>query len=160
MINGWNCGELCLKLTLYVFKRPTYILHLSLLFNYMHKVTISIFLMVLPSSAGVCTAIRHALDVNVVKLEGVPGRLLVLDLSKDNETLCILNIYTPNDICDCRLFFFDFDKMIMDCCMVLGDFNSVTDVKDCLSGHLDSTSSQLKSLLFDYSLEEPRGSHT
>ena len=112
------------------------------------------------NSAGVCMAIRYALGVNVVKLVGVPGRLLVLNLSKDNETLHILNVYTPNDAHDRKLFFLNSDKMIMDCCMVLGDFNSVTDVKDHLSRHLDSTSSQLRSLLFDHSLEEPRDSHT
>ena len=49
-----------------------------------------------PASAGVCTAVRHSLVVTAVKLKGIPGRLLPLDLQKDGETLCILNVCVPN----------------------------------------------------------------
>ncbi len=49
------------------------------------------------ASAGVCTAVRQALDVNVVKTANVPGRLLALDLSKEGQLVRIVNVYAPNN---------------------------------------------------------------
>ncbi len=43
--------------------------------------------------------------------------------------------------------------------ILLGDFNSVTNSSDRLSGRLDSTSNQLDQLLWEWQVHEPGGTH-
>ena len=49
------------------------------------------------NSAGVFIAIHRNTGVMVVKLGEIPGRLLSVDLSLDNVTTCVINIYAPNN---------------------------------------------------------------
>ncbi len=71
-----------------------------------------------------CTAVKQDLGVSVVKTDSVPGRFLVLDLSHDDTSVQILNVYALNNAHACKLFFHDMESLITDYCMVLGDFNS------------------------------------
>ena len=68
-------------------------------------------------------------------------------------------MYAPNDAHTHKLFFHDMESLITDCCMVLGDFNSITESQDHYSGNLDSTSVQLAVLLAKHHLVEPDGPH-
>ncbi len=71
----------------------------------------------------------------------------------------ILNMYALNDAHTHKLFFHDIEPLITDCCMVLGDFNSIIESQDHYSGNLDSTSVQLTELLAKHCLLEPDGPH-
>ena len=95
------------------------------------------------ASAGVCTAIRHALDVKVVKFANMPGRLLALDLTKEGHTVRVIIVYAPNNSHDRAQFFSEMEGFLSGNLMVLSDFNSVTSSLDHFSHKLDSTSSQL-----------------
>ena len=109
--------------------------------------------------AGVCTAICHTLGVDVVKLTGVPGYCLPLDLTKNGETVHVFNIYAPNNRKLQTNFFMDIEQYITDNVMLLGDFNSVISPTDRASHHLDHISALLSSFVKKYHLVEPSGSH-
>ena len=47
--------------------------------------------------AGVFVAIHRNTGVMVVKSGEIPGRLLSIDLSLDNVTIHVINIYAPNN---------------------------------------------------------------
>ncbi len=111
------------------------------------------------ASAGVCTAVRHSLGVTAVKLKGLPGRLLPLDLQKDGETLHILNVYALNVSSECKEFFGEMEKLVFGNVMVLGNFNCITDKQDWKLHKLDPTSPQLLSILRSHHLVEPEGGH-
>ncbi len=111
------------------------------------------------ASAGVCTAIHHTLGVNVVNLNRVLGHCLPLDLTKNGETVCVLNIYAPNNGKLHMNFLLDIEQYITENTMLLGDFNSVMITANCGLHCLDHTSNFLLSLLNRYHLIEPSGSH-
>ena len=75
------------------------------------------------ASAGLCTAIHRSL---AVKLADIPGHCLPLELTKNGKTVCILNIYTPNNGYERVQFFQQLESYFLNNVMLLGDFNSVT----------------------------------
>ncbi len=82
------------------------------------------------NSADVCTAIKHSLGVNPVKLVEVSGRLLGMDFVLNNETFCVINIYVPNVRAERKTFFCSLPKFFTQKFYLLGDFNSVTSCQD------------------------------
>ncbi len=68
-------------------------------------------------------------------------------------------IYAPSQVNLQKNFFTNLFSMVRGHVLLIGDFNSVTDSSDQLSGHLDSTSELLGQLLSAHNLYEPRGSH-
>ncbi len=111
------------------------------------------------ASAGVCTAVKYSLGIKVVKLTDVPGCLLALDLTLQNETLRIINVYAPNNPGDRPKFFNQINSYTAGNVMLMGDFNSVTSECDRLSHKLDPTLKSLQSLLTMAQMSEPAGSH-
>ncbi len=111
------------------------------------------------NSAGVCTAIKHSLNVNPVKLVDVSGRILGVDFTLVGVTYQVLNVYAPMNGTACRTFFNSLSSFFVPNTYLLGDFNSVTENTDNLSRNLDSTSVALQVLLDHSGMFEPQGSH-
>ncbi len=111
------------------------------------------------NSAGICTAIKCSLNVNPVKSVDVPGQILGVDFMQDNVSYRVLNIYAPTNSTACKAFFSLLSSLFITNTYLLGDFNSVTDKVDWLSGNLDSTSEILQTILLYSGISEPWGSH-
>ncbi len=111
------------------------------------------------ASAGICVAVKCATGDYVVKVGEIPGRLLALDLRRDSDGLSLhfIGIYAPNDANDHSVFFHDCTSYFSSDVVLGGDFNSVIDPQDRLSGNLDSTSMQLQQCLNSFT--EPPGSY-
>ena len=74
------------------------------------------------------------------------------------QSLKIVNVYAPNMSKDRREFFDSCFQSITSSSIVLGDFNSVEENSDCISGRLDSMSHYLSSLIHSQNLVEQAGS--
>ncbi len=112
------------------------------------------------ASAGVCLAICQSKCVNAVKSAEMSGRLVGMDVTLVDGSVCqILTIYALVSPSKRAVFFSLLEKFFTDNMILVGDFNSVTNSQDCLSGKLDSTSVQLLMLLENRALEEPNGPH-
>ncbi len=87
---------------------------------------------------------RRSLGLIAGTVGQIEGRLLSVDLLKmmGNKT-CIITVYAPNDVDQQLKFFHDMQAFVTDNTILLGDFNSVTDLADRLSGKLDRTSNEL-----------------
>ena len=95
------------------------------------------------------------------KVFEIPGHLLALDLDglPDDCPRHIVGIYVPTVLNDRCVFFHKLFEYCVPHTVLLGDFNSVTDVVDRFLGALDPTSSQLSHLLAQHSFVELRGTH-
>ncbi len=104
-------------------------------------------------------AVKRSSGVNVVKAGEIPGRLLALDLSRESDSLAfhIICIYAPSSVIERSQFFKDWSPFIKGDVVLVGDFKSVTNMNDNLSGKLDRTSAQLQQCLANFT--EPPGSH-
>ena len=111
------------------------------------------------ASVGVCTVICQQLGVTVTRAAEIPGCLLALDLESDGQIICIINIYAPNLPLDRTDFFNQLENLVMVDTMLLGDFNSITQMCDQASRKLDHTSALLDRILHKHKLFEPQGSH-
>ena len=111
------------------------------------------------ASVGVCVAVKRSSGVNVVRLGEISGRLLALDLSRESDGLafCVICIYAPSSVIERSRFFKDWSPFVKADMILVGDFNSVTNTNDRLSGKLDRTSAQLQQCLTNFS--EPPGSY-
>ncbi len=67
-------------------------------------------------------------------------------------------IYAPNDPSQRKTFFDSVPSFCIEHTLLLGDFNSVTDVCDRSSSNLDPTSIQLQCMLASLNFHEPPGS--
>ena len=111
------------------------------------------------NSGSVCIVYRRNIGLEVKKTGEIPGKLLSVDLSSDTQDLIwLVTVYAPNDVHSRIKFFHELCTFVMDNTILLGDFNSVTDPADKLSGKLDGTSKELARLLRDCDLCEPYGS--
>ena len=106
-------------------------------------------------STGVCIGVKRALGIIPNKIGEIPGHMMLLDLN----SLRIMNIYAPNDPKEHLEIFADIKAYISERLCLLGDFNSVTDSLNRLSGNLDRTSTHLSDLLLKHNLEEIEGPH-
>ncbi len=104
------------------------------------------------ASAGLCIAVKYLSGINVVKAGEIPSRLLALDLKRNSDGLALhfVGIYAPNDVkshCD---FFTNCTAFFCGDVVLGGDFNSVIESHDRLSGKLDGTSTQLQQCLQNF----------
>ncbi len=113
------------------------------------------------NSVGVCVCIHRGLGVNTVKVGEVPGHLLALQLQRDGDglDLMVTCIYAHSDPVLRSGLFNSLHTHFQNKIILLGDFNSVTNQYDRLSGSLDTTSACLDQLLWDHHFHEPAGSH-
>ncbi len=111
------------------------------------------------NSAGVLVAFRCNTGVIPVKAAEIAGRLLVIDFDLDQCRTRLINLYALNNLGERATFFQDCFKLITDCMILLGDFNSVEHITDHFSQRLDDTSSLLNSSLDLYHFSELMGSH-
>ncbi len=118
------------------------------------------FLHGMSNSSRVACAIKRCTGVKVCKVGKIAGHLLAVDLTDgDFRDFRLLNIYVPAYPQLQKKFYDNCTLFAVDNMMVVGDFNSVIDRVDRLSGNLDSTSALLKKWLGDFNLVEIDGSH-
>ncbi len=91
------------------------------------------------NSTSVGITIKNTLNVGCHKAGEISGRLLVLDLEIQGGYR-IMNVYAPNDSASHLDFFKQLSGFVRDNTVLLGDFNSVIQGRDHLSGRLDGTS--------------------
>ncbi len=88
----------------------------------------------------------------------ITGHALILDL-KGDDSLRLINIYAPPFSKARKQFFEQIEGYCDVQRFLVGDFNSVVDPVDWLSGNLDNTSAQLYTFLDAKHLVEMQGSH-
>ncbi len=99
--------------------------------------------------------------LTVLRMQDIQGHALCLDISSKLDEFHVIAVYAPPDGNQCESFFDTIATWILPGqTYVLGDFNSVTDPTDRVSGKLDVTSSLLYDLLSSNELLEPPGGHT
>ncbi len=111
------------------------------------------------ASAGVCVVVKRSSGVNIVKAGEISSWLLALDLHRELDGLAFhfVCIYAPSNVKERSQCFIDFLSFLKGDVILAGDFNSVINMGDRLSGNLDATSAQLQQCLHDFS--KPPGSH-
>ncbi len=110
-------------------------------------------------SSRVCVAVWCSTSVNVVKSGEIPGRLLALNIHGVNFDFDLVCIYAANNPSKRSNFFAQIPSFCTAHTLLIGDFNSVTESSDRMSGNLDPTSTQLQSLLNSNNFMEPLGNH-
>ncbi len=110
------------------------------------------------NSASVAMGIHCCSNVQVSLVGEVKGRIIALDVCGE-KTYRYVSIYAPNDPSERRCFFGELGKFVVDNTFLLGDFNSVVCLNDCLSGKLDPTSQMLREVLEGLDFQEIPGSH-
>ncbi len=112
-------------------------------------------------SAGILVAVKRNLGFTVLKTQNIQGYALCLDFNSQSEGFRVIAIYAPPDRHQCQSFFDTIATWILPGqTYILGDFNSVTDPVDRVSGKLDVTSSLLYDLLTSNELLEPPSRRT
>ena len=109
------------------------------------------------NSAGVAFGVKHSAGIIVNKAGEIPGYLLALDfVNLQQHLICI---YVPADAKNRCIFFEVMSTFLTSGTILLGDFNSITDPFDRLSGNLDGTSCMLDAILLNHNFVEIDGSY-
>ncbi len=153
--NGQTFGSLYQRLIFSVFRKFFWSLIRYLLFSCMHNLMISFFHLVqvtLLVFALVLSKVWVLYPTKLVKFQVTWSFWILMAW----ELWIYMHLMTPKE---CLEFFTAIEVYISERLSLLGDFNSVTDPLDRLSGNLDRTSTQLFDLLLRHNLEEIEGPH-
>ena len=110
------------------------------------------------NSAGICIGIKQKLRVISNKVGKINRRLLAVDL-KGHSNYRLVTVYAPTDPKERKLFFQEMVSFLDENTVLAGDFNSVVNDQDRLSGNLDATSGLLEDIIQTHHLSEPSGPH-